>query len=410
VFYIGLLYTKPLVAIGNQTRLTKRSFNKGSSMKSTLFSGRNIAIILLIVIIGIFAYLKFDKNAAKPEEPTLTRKPALTVETVQAKTVNWPMMLDVSGTVFPWQEAVVSSEISGLRIQSLLVDVGSAVTKGQLLAQLSDETVLADLHKQQAVVERDRASLAQAKSNADRARDIQQSGALSAQKINEYLIAEQTAEANLSLSLAELDNQQIRLRQTKVLAADNGIISSRTATLGNVVSAGAELFRFIRQGRIEWRAELNATLLSRIKTGQVVKVNKDGQSIINGTVRMIGPTIDTNSRNGLIYIDLPKNSVKPGDYLSGAIDMGEESADVLPQSSVILRDGIAYVFEVVNSDRMHKVIQRKVETGRTQGEMIELLSGLDKEANYILTGGAFLNDGDVVSVVNNVATYQEANQ
>jgi RND family efflux transporter MFP subunit len=339
-------------------------------MKSTLFSSRNIAIIL----------------------------------------VNWPMMLEVSGSVYPWQEAVVSSEISGLRIQSILVDVGSTVTKGQLLAQLSDETVMADLHKQQAVVERDRASLAQAKSNADRAREIQQSGALSAQKINEYLIAEQTAEANLSLSLAELDNQQIRLRQTKVLAADNGIISSRTATLGNVVSAGAELFRFIRQGRIEWRAELNSTLLSRIKTGQVVKVNKDGQATINGTVRMIGPTIDTNSRNGLIYIDLPKNSVKPGDYLSGAIDMGAQSAIVLPQSAVILRDGIAYVFEVANKDNMHQVIQRKVEIGRTQDTMIELLSDLDKEANYIFTGGAFLNDGDVVTVVNNVATYEESAQ
>lgn len=379
-------------------------------MKSTLFTGRNVAIFLLIATIAIFAYLKFDKKTVKQEQPKQTRKPALTVETVKAKTVNWPMMLDVSGTVHPWQEAVVSSEISGLRIQSLLVDVGSVVTKGQLIAQLSNETVLADLHKQQAVVKRDRASLAQAKSNADRAREIQQSGALSAQKIDEYLIAEQTAEANLSLSLAELDNQKIRLRQTKVLAADNGIISSRTATLGNVVSAGTELFRFIRQGRIEWRAELNATLLGRIKTGQVVKVNKDGQSVINGTVRMIGPTIDTNSRNGLIYIDLPKNSVKPGDYLSGSIDMGEQTADILPQSTVILRDGIAYVFEVVNSDKMHKVIQRKVETGRTLGEMIELLSGLDKEANYILTGGAFLNDGDVVSVVNNVATYQEANQ
>jgi len=379
-------------------------------MKSTLFSSRNIAIILLIVIIGIFAYLKFAQKTTKPQEPTLTRKPALTVETIKAKTVNWPMMLEVSGSVYPWQEAVVSSEISGLRIQSILVDVGSTVTKGQLLAQLSDETVMADLHKQQAVVERDRASLAQAKSNADRAREIQQSGALSAQKINEYLIAEQTAEANLSLSLAELDNQQIRLRQTKVLAADNGIISSRTATLGNVVSAGAELFRFIRQGRIEWRAELNATLLSRIKTGQVVKVNKDGQATINGTVRMIGPTIDTNSRNGLIYIDLPKNSVKPGDYLSGAIDMGAQSAIVLPQSAVILRDGIAYVFEVANKDNMHQVIQRKVETGRTQDTMIELLSDLDKEANYIFTGGAFLNDGDVVTVVNNVATYEESAQ
>ena len=59
--------------------------------------------------------------------------------------------------------------------------------------------------------------------------------------------------------------QQLRLRQTRVLAPDNGVISARSATVGAVLPAGQELFRLIRQGRLEWRAEVAAADLARLK-------------------------------------------------------------------------------------------------------------------------------------------------
>lgn len=328
-------------------------------------------------------------------------KAALSVEATRPAIVQWPMTLVLNGSIYPWQEALVSAEISGLRIQQILADVGTRVSKGQLLVMLADETVKADLQKQLATVDRDKAALAEAKSNADRAREIQNSGALSAQKINEYVIAEQTARANLALSEAELENQKIRLRQTKVVAPDDGVISSRSANLGNVVSAGTELFRLVRQGRIEWRGEVNAEQQTALHAGQSVRLTLSGGHTVNGKVRLISPTVDNNTRNALVYVDIPKASAKPGMYVQGEVDIGQQQGVAVSLSAVTYRDGFAYVFELATADSqgLRKVIQRKVQTGRSRGDQIELLGSLNTQAELVLSGGAFLNDGDIVKVV-----------
>lgn len=340
-------------------------------------------------------------NNAKESGTPSAVKAALSVEVTHPAIVQWPMTLVLNGSIYPWQEALVSAEISGLRIQQILADVGTQVRKGQPLVMLADETVKADLQKQLATVDRDKAALAEAKSNADRAREIKDSGALSAQKINEYLIAEQTARANLALSEAELENQRIRLRQTKVMAPDDGVISSRAANLGNVVSAGTELFRLVRQGRIEWRGEVNADQQTALRAGQSVRLTLTGGHTVTGKVRLISPTVDNNTRNALVYVDIPKESAKPGMYVQGQVDIGQQRGVAVPLSAVTYRDGFAYVFELAAADAqgLRKVIQRKVQTGRTRGEQIELLGGLRAETALVLSGGAFLNDGDTVKVV-----------
>jgi len=337
----------------------------------------------------------------KANGPSQAVKAALSIEITRPAIVQWPMTLVLNGSIYPWQEALVSAEISGLRIQQILADVGTQVSKGQPLVMLADETVKADLQKQLATVDRDKAALAEAKSNADRAREIKDSGALSAQKINEYLISEQTARANLALSEAELENQKIRLRQTKVVAPDDGVISSRSANLGNVVSSGTELFRLVRQGRIEWRGEVNADQQTALRAGQSVRLTLSGGHTVNGKVRLISPTVDNNTRNALVYVDIPKDSAKPGMYVQGQVDIGQQQGIAVPLSAVTYRDGFAYVFELMTADAqgLRKVIQRKVQTGRTRGEHIELLGGIRAETALVLSGGAFLNDGDTVKVV-----------
>ncbi len=338
---------------------------------------------------------------ASPATQAPASKAALSVEVTQPAVVQWPMTLVLNGSIYPWQEALVSAEISGLRIQQVLSDVGAQVSKGQALVMLADETVKADLQKQLATVEKDKAALAEAKSNADRAREIKDSGALSAQKINEYLIAEQTSKANLALSEAELENQRIRLRQTKVVAPDDGVISSRSANLGNVVSSGTELFRLVRQGRIEWRGEVNADQQTALRAGQQVRLTLSGGNAVTGKVRLISPTVDNNTRNALVYVDIPKDSAKPGMYVQGQVDIGQQQGLAVPLSAVTYRDGFAYVFELTAADAqgLRKVVQRKVQTGRTRGEQIELLGNLNANAQLVLSGGAFLNDGDTVQVV-----------
>jgi RND family efflux transporter MFP subunit len=387
---------------------TRQNRNKGKLTMAKYLSKYKLPIIITILLAVVLAVYLVRKNFSAPQiEPSASDlKATLAVETVLPRKEIWPMTMTVNGAISAWQEAQVSAEIGGLRIKQVLVDVGSQVKRGQDLVLLADETVVADLHKQEATVASAQASLAEAKSNADRAREIKDSGAMSSQQINQYIIAEQTAQANLALALAELENQKIRLKQTHVTAADDGVISSRTANLGNVVSAGTELFRLVRQGRIEWRAEVDAQQLTQIKKGQKAEVTLPDNQNVMGVVRMTAPTIDTTTRNAIVYVDIPNVHAKAGMYAQGTIDVGTKEALVVPQSAVILRDGRAYLFAVnalktANSNTLYRAEKLSVKTGRRQGDWVEIKEGLSGNSALVKTGGAFLNDGDLVSVISN---------
>lgn len=364
-------------------------------------SRRILIIVIVLVVVALGLTLILRGKAASSGKDAGAPAPALTVNVVQASQVSWDDKLSLSGPLTAWQEAVVSAEISGLSIAGVLVDVGSEVKRGQPLALLSQDTVLADLRKQEAAVAQAKSSLAEAAANADRARKIRDSGALSEQQINQYLIGEETAKAGVASAMAQLDSQSIRLRQTSINAIDDGIISSRTATLGAVVSAGTELFRLVRKGRVEWRAEVSAQQLSLVRPGQKATVMlPDGSSVI-GAVRIAAPTLDVTSRNALIYVDLPNRAtVRPGMYARGEIFIGKRAATTLPQVCVVQRDGRSYVFELGQSnDGAQRVIQHVVATGRRVGDAVEITEGLPQGASIVSTGAAFLNDGDIVRVV-----------
>jgi RND family efflux transporter MFP subunit len=215
-------------------------------------------------------------------------------------------------------------------------------------------------------------------------------------------VAEQTAQASLDSALATLDAQRIKLAHTRILAVDDGVISSRSATLGNVVASGTELFQLVRQRRVEWRAEITGKQLSALKPGQSAKITlPDGQQI-SGRLRLVGPTLDSNTRNGLAYVDLPVGSAaSPGMYVRGEIDTGQAPALTVPSSVVVQRDGNSYVFE---QDGASKVAQRQVQTGRRVGDMVEITSGISAQAQLVRSGGAFLKDGDPVQWTVDAAT------
>jgi len=345
-----------------------------------------------------------DKVPAAPVPSTAT--PALTVTVTQPQRATLPVTVAANGSIAPWQEASVGTEANGLRLAEVRVNVGDRVRRGQVLATFAADLLRADLVQIEAAVAEAEAVLAEAGGNAQRARDLQATGALSAQQIHQYLTAERTAAARLDAQRAAARLQQLRLGQTRVLASDDGVISSRTATVGAVLPAGQELFRLIRQGRLEWRAEVAAADLAQIKPGQAVHITPVGAAPLTGRVRMVAPTIDAGTRNGLVYVDLPPPSPRgdglpPGGVRAGMFARGEFQIDssealTLPQGAVLQRDGFSYVFRLEPEARVR---QAKVEIGRRVGERIEITAGLDAGARVVDSGAGFLADGDTVRVV-----------
>ncbi len=327
-------------------------------------------------------------------------KPALAVNVTQTGQQVWPRIATASGAVQPWQEASIGAEVNGLKLAEVLVNVGDVVKQGQLLARLSDETVRADVAAQRATLAEAEASAAQAAGEARRAHELDKSGAISQQDLVQYDTQAKTAAAKLAAARAQFDSQQLRLRYTRVVAPDDGVISARTATVGAVVSSGTELFKLIRKNRLEWRAEMHGDVLPRVQPGQTVHLRRMDGGIVNGRVRQVAPTVDANTRNGLVYVDLPPEAatsgVKAGMYLSGDVQLGDAPATTLPETAVFSRDGYDYVMVVAPQGRVR---QTKVALGRRQGGLVEIMQGIGPNDAVVAVGAAFLSDGDLVRVV-----------
>jgi RND family efflux transporter MFP subunit len=242
--------------------------------------------------------------------------------------------------------------------------------------------------------------LAEARANGDRARQLQATGFLSAQQITQYLTAEKAALARLNAARARLQADELRLAQTYVRAPDAGVISARTATVGSLAQPGQELFRLIRGSRLEWRAEASAADLAKLQPGMAATLVTPEGKRVHGRVRMVAPTVDPQTLNGLVYVDLPVaetgNALRAGTFARGQFELGPAPAMTLPQSAVVLRDGFAYVFRLEHGNR---VAQTKVEVGRRSGERIEIVSGIDAGVRVVASGAGFLADGDIVRVV-----------
>ncbi len=349
-----------------------------------------VSFVALIVI--------STKSTVADDKKAVTVKPALTVTTATPLSAKLPIKLTANGNVTAWQEASIGSESSGLRLTEVRVNVGDTVRAGQVLAVFSADSMNADVAQAHAALMEATANAAEASANAARARSLQTSGALSAQQISQYMTAEQTANARSAAAKATLAAQQLRLKYTQVVAPDSGVISARSATVGSVVGTGTELFRMIRQGRLEWRAEVTAAELGRLKPGTVALVKAANGTELKGRVRMIAPTVDPQTRLALVYVDLPAASglnapFKAGMFATGQFELGTSQAMTVPQQAVAVRDGFSYVFRL-NPDQ--RVSRLKVQTGRRLVDRIEILNGLKPDTLVVVSGAGFLNDGDLV--------------
>ena len=355
---------------------------------------------VLVLVAGAFFLLRGKSAPAPDKKPQAAARPALTVTVAKPETSELTVTLAANGNVAAWQEASIGSESNGLKLAEVRVNVGDVVKKGQVLATFSAESVQADVAQAKASLAEARATAADATGTAARARTLQATGAMSQQQINQYQTAEQTAKARVEAAEAVLAAQQVRGRNTQVLAPDDGVISARTATVGSVVGAGTELFRMVRQGRLEWRAEVTSSELGRIAVGTPAVITSASGATVSGKVRSVAPTVDPQTRAALVYVDIPNvlqnTGLKAGMFARGDFQLGRTSALTVPQASVVPRDGFNYLLLLQPDNR---VAQLKVETGRRVGDRVEITTPLPADARVVVQGAGFLNDGDLVRVV-----------
>lgn len=322
---------------------------------------------------------------------------SLTVSTGQVQRVDFTRYLSVNGTVNAWQEVVIAPEVGGYRVEEVLVDVGDYVQAGQELVRLSTALLETELASRAAALKQREAELVNANLAFERGKSIAAQNLLAASDLDRLESEAIGALGRVEAAKADLEAAEVRLRFARVTAPDDGVISARNVSVGQIAQAGSELLRLLRQNRIEWRGEVPEADLPSLRPGQsVVVTSVDGREHI-GTIRIVSPTVNANTHNGMVYVDVASDdALRPGMFARGQIEVSQDDALVVPLNAMVSSDGYHYVF-VVQADRT--VRRQVIQTGVIQGENIEVQGGLEPGTSIVTSGAGFLKDGDLVNVV-----------
>ena len=301
-----------------------------------------------------------------------------------------------SGPITAVEEMQLGVELSGLRVTAVNVDEGEQVEQGQVLLTLDARTLGSDLAQVQASLREAEAGAALARSNLARGELLAEGQYISASALDELRAARTQAEARVGTARAARDAAQLRRDFATLRAPADGIISARLVQPGQVVAAGSELLRLIKDGELEWRAELPADDLGKVNPGDRVELRDREGDVVVGTVRAVSPGVDAASRTGTVFADLPEPAdLQPGTYLEGRVNTGLAKVPVVPASAVVLRDGFPTVFVVEDGVARMARIKR----GSTDHGLVEVRDGLEEGAQVVTRGAGFLADGDPVRVV-----------
>lgn len=320
-------------------------------------------------------------------------------QSVTAATViltDQPRTVVASGTVSAWEEVPVGAETGGLVAVAVYVDEGAWVRQGQPLVKLNDSLLQAQLRQQQA-------SVASAQANADRedaelarAEELRGRGYLSQASLDMALSEQRAARAQLAAAEAALSETRTRLDQTTIRAPVSGQIVSRSVTRGQIVQPGAELFRMVREGRLELDAQVPEADLPLVRPGMTAAIGSDQGGSAAGRVRIVTPEVDPRTRLGVARISLaPGAGLRPGMYARATIDVGAMPALTIPSAAVVYREGKPGVYVIAANNTVRF---QAIQPGVRSGDSLAVASGLSAGQRVVVQGAGFLGDGDTVTV------------
>jgi HlyD family secretion protein len=385
------------------------------------------ALLLVPAIMGLsLATLPVfaDETAAAAPSEAQVVLPAITV-TIVTKTFLQDRVL-ASGLIGPVERVQVQPLIEGQPIETLEVDVGDIVEKGQVLARLSKLSL--DLQESQftASLASARATIAQAEAQkveaeasaaeaqrvAERARKLREQGSATqaaedtagANAISataRVVVATQSLEAaraQLAFTEAQLANLKLQLDRTEIRSPVAGEVLERNATVGSIATAaGAPMFVLMKDGALEVSADVAEADLLKIEKGQKASLRFGGDTaVFPGTVRLVEPGINLTTRLGRarIALDEPR-ALRSGMFVNGEIVVKEVEALTVPITAVGSSTGTSTVMRV----RDGVVEQVEVKTGFRDGALIEVLDGLADGDLVVTKAGAFVRPGDKINPV-----------
>jgi RND family efflux transporter MFP subunit len=357
--------------------------------------------IRTLISAGALAGLSLTLAACGGGEKTETAPQRQTVTAATAGQTNLHRTVNASGTVEAWEMVPVGAETGGLTAVALYVDEGAWVRQGQPLVQMNDVLLRAQLRQQQAQVQTAEANLARDDAALARSQELKQKGFLSQASLDTALANQRSSAANLSAARAALSETQTRVNQATIRAPVAGQISSRSVTKGQIIQAGTELFKIVRDGRLELNAQVPETEMPLVRAGQsaTIVADQNGEAeprSIGGNVRIVTPQVDAQTRLGLARVAISSGSgLRPGNFARATIDVGQQASLTIPSAAIVYREGRAGVYVIGENEAVRFV---PVQTGARSGDLIVVTQGLNAGQRVVVSGAGFLGDGDLVTV------------
>jgi len=359
---------------------------KGSFGRTTA-----LALVLTVSAAGLSACGKDEKAQAKAKKPVA----AQTVSVAPVAVLPLPRVINASGTISAWEEVPVGAETGGLTATAVNAEEGQFVRQGQVLVALNDTLLRAQLRQQDASVTSARATLAEAEASLKRSRELLAKGFLSQASLDTATARQATAAAQVAAAEAARGETAARVAQASIRAPVSGLIVRRSVTKGQIVSAGSELFRIVRDGRMELDAELPETDLGVVKAGMPASITSEQVGQADGAVRIVTSEVDPQTRLGVARIALTSmGAFRPGMFARAQIQAGDQASPVVPSAAILYRQNQPGVFMV---DANKKAQFRKIGVVARTGE-ITAVSGVSAGEEVVVQGAGFLGDGDAVRV------------
>ncbi|NBT87264.1 MAG: efflux RND transporter periplasmic adaptor subunit [Flavobacteriaceae bacterium] len=303
--------------------------------------------------------------------------------------------LQVQGDVATKQNIVLYPQFSG-QLQTLHVSVGDQVKKGALLATLDDNGMAQQLN--QLMVQE-----ALAKTTFERQEKLWNQNIGSELQ---YLQAKTQYEAQRSLT------QQVsqQLEKSKIVAPFDGTIDAVLAEAGTVVSAGmSPVFRLVNLSNMYLKADVAEGYLNDVVAGKKVLVNFPVLGLeVPSTIRSVGRYINPDNRTFSIEVDLPNNKAQIKPNLTAQININDYTNDqaLLVPQSVISENaaGEQYVYTTLyDQDRNQSLAKKRiVVTGKTEGDFVEILQGIQPGDTVIAEGARSVKDGQPISILKTI--------
>ncbi|SFS36705.1 efflux RND transporter periplasmic adaptor subunit [Sphingobacterium wenxiniae] len=347
-------------------------------------------IITVIIIAAAFAGIMFvlNKNKAKNEADTATvaiqnAAVAVRADTVQHRDVNAQYI--TNGVFAPKQEVVLSAETSG-KVIRVLVQEGAFVKTGQTLAIIDGDKQNVNVSNAQAVYNNAEAEVARFESAFS-------TGGVTKQQLDQVKLQLENAKNNLkSAKLAASD--------VNITASFPGVVNSRSIEPGSYVSPGQQMFEIVNVSTLKLKINVDEKNIGQVKLGQNIKVQSTvlSDQTFNGVVTFIAPKAD-GSLNFPVELEIKNNAsndLKAGMY--GTAYFGGDQAVqalVVPRNAFVGSISSNQIFVADNG----KAVLKHVVSGRSFGDYIEIISGLEEGTVVITSGQINLLDGTPVEII-----------